>query len=130
MGELSIIEFIVYAVICYGSLMMLIISTIEDVPTTKSMAVPRAMYLIPGMVCAFLLAGAGLDINLETETTTENQVLLHPITGGEVNVVNTTTQTSKITLEDSIWVVVHYMFFIILLLYVIFQTLMRLTKLE
>ena len=130
MSELSIIEFVVYGLICYGSLMMLIISTIKAVPTTKSMAIPRAMYLIPGMVCAFLLAGAGVDIDLNTQTISESKVELHPLTGNEVTVTNTTTITDKITLQDSIWIPVHYMIFVVLLLYVITQSLMILTKLE
>ena len=64
MADLSIIEFGVYGFIAYSGLLMLIISTIRETPQTKSQSFARAMYLIPSIICAFLLASSGQIIGL------------------------------------------------------------------
>lgn len=130
MGDISIIEFGVYGFIAYGSFLMLIISTVKEIPDGKSHSLSRVMYLIPGLICALVLSGSGVDIMLGTETTTENQILLHPGTGNEVPVANTTTHTEKITLIEPIWILVHTMLFLILMVHVITNILAMLTKLK
>lgn len=130
MGDISIIEFGVYGFIAYGSFLMLIISTVKEIPDGKSHSLSRVMYLIPGLICALVLSGSGVDIMLGTETTTENQILLHPVTGNEVPVANTTTHTEKITLIEPIWILVHTMLFMILMVHVIINILAMLTKLK
>jgi hypothetical protein len=130
MGDISIIEFGVYGFIAYGSFLMLIISTVKEIPDGKSHSLSRVMYLIPGLICALVLSGSGVDIMLGTETTTENQILLHPVTGNEVPVANTTTHTEKITLIEPIWILVHTMLFLILMVHVITNILAMLTKLK
>ena len=130
MGDISIIEFGVYGFIAYGSFLMLIISTVKEIPDGKSHSLSRVMYLIPGLICALVLSGSGVDIMLGTETTTENQILLHPVTGNEVSVANTTTHTEKITLIEPIWILVHTMLFLILMIHVIINILSMLTKLK
>jgi len=130
MGDISIIEFGVYGFIAYGSFLMLIISTVKEIPDGKSHSLSRVMYLIPGLICALVLSGSGVDIMLGTETTTENQILLHPVTGNEVPVANTSTHTEKITLIEPIWILVHTMLFLILMVHVIMNILAMLTKLK
>jgi hypothetical protein len=130
MGDISIIEFGVYGFIAYGSFLMLIISTVKEIPDGKSHSLSRVMYLIPGLICALVLSGSGVDIMLGTETTTENQILLHPVTGNEVPVANTSTHTEKITLIEPIWILVHTMLFLILMVHVIINILAMLTKLK
>ena len=130
MGDISIIEFGVYGFIAYGSFLMLIISTVKEIPDGKSHSLSRVMYLIPGLICALVLSGSGVDIMLGTETTTENQILLHPVTGNEVAVANTSTHTEKITLIEPIWILVHTMLFLILMVHVIINILAMLTKLK
>lgn len=130
MGDISIIEFGVYGFIAYGSFLMLIISTVKEIPDGKSHSLSRVMYLIPGLICALVLSGSGVDIMLGTETTTENQILLHPVTGNEVPVANTSTHTEKITLIEPIWILVHTMLFMILMVHVIINILAMLTKLK
>ena len=130
MGDISIIEFAVYGFIAYGSFLMLIISTVKEIPDGKSHSLSRVMYLIPGLICALVLSGSGVDIMLGTETTTENQILLHPVTGNEVPVANTSTHTEKITLLEPIWILVHTMLFLILMIHVIINILAMLTKLK
>ena len=130
MGDISIIEFGGYGFIAYGSFLMLIISTVKEIPDGKSHSLSRVMYLIPGLICALVLSGSGVDIMLGTETITENKVELHPVTGNEVAVANTSTHTEKITLIEPIWILVHTMLFLILMVHVIINILAMLTKLR
>ena len=130
MGDISIIEFGVYGFIAYGSFLMLIISTVKEIPDGKSHSLSRVMYLIPGLICALVLSGSGVDIMLGTETITENLVELHRVTGNEVAVANTSTHTEKITLIEPIWILVHTMLFLILMVHVIINILAMLTKLR
>lgn len=124
---LSIIEFAVYGFITYSSLLMLIISTIKEVPATKSQSILRSIYFIPGILCAVLLAGSGVDITFETVST------INTITDNATSTVVFTEdilRTEKITLVDPVWVTVHIMIFMVLLVHVVLQMLMLLTKIE
>jgi len=112
-SDISIIEFGVYALICYTGIIMLIISAFKETPSGVSQSAVRVIWLIPSMICAFVLASAGADIYLSTETVSD-QVL------DSTNQVITLTDTvtDKITLLNPIWVTLHFLFFIVLLIYV------------
>ena len=75
----------------------------------------RVIWLIPSMFCAFMLASAGADIYFEEST----------VTLVNVNTTETWTETTqdKITLYQPVWVTLHLLFFIIILLYVVFNLL-------
>ncbi len=116
MADVSIIELIVYGIICYSGIVMLIASAFQqDSSISKSMSGTRVIWLIPSMFCAFMLASAGADIYFEEST----------VTLVNVNTTETWTETTqdKITLYQPVWVTLHLLFFIILLLYVIFNLL-------
>ena len=118
MSDISIIEFGVYGLICYSGIIMLIISSFKETPTTVSQSAVRCIWLIPSIFAAFMLASAGVDIYLSSETTTQ-QVL-----DSNNNVITlTNTTTDKITLLQPVWVTLHFLFFIVLLLYVIMNVL-------
>jgi len=114
MSDISIIEFAVYALVCYTGIIMLIISSFKETPMTVSQSAVRVIWLIPSMLCAFVLASAGADIYLSTEIMSD-QVL------DSNNAIITLTDTTieKITLLNPIWITMHFLFFIVLLLYVI-----------
>lgn len=115
---MSILEFGVYALVCYAGIIMLIISSFKETPMTVSQSAVRVIWLIPSMLCAFVLANAGVDIYLSTETLSD-QVLdsnNNPVTLTDVT-------TDKITLLNPIWVTMHFLFFIVLLLYVVINIL-------
>lgn len=99
---------------------MLIISTIKEVPSTKALSIVRAIYLIPGIVCAAILAGSGVNIDITTVSTT-----IH-----NVNTTETWTQSdnTSIVLLNPVWILVHGMIFVVLTIYVILQMLTLLTK--
>ena len=118
MSDISIIEFAVYALVCYTGIIMLIISSFKETPMTVSQSAVRVIWLIPSMLCAFVLASAGADIYLSTETLAD-QVL----DSNNVMVTLTDVTTDKITLINPIWITMHFLFFIVLLLYVVINIL-------
>jgi hypothetical protein len=132
--DISIIEFLVYGFITYASLLMLIISAIRETPSTKAHSIVRAIYLIPGFICAILLAGSGINIEMETTTSTDlTNETVYDSAGALTwtTVVNgTQTQTNTFALQNPVWVILHYMIALILLVYVILQVLILFTKIE
>ena len=114
MSDISIIEFAVYAFIAYSGMLMLIISTIREAPQTKSQSFTRAMYLIPSIVCAFLLAGMGETVGLYDMTHEE----IHPNTE-----VTTIHEHYQVNLVNPIWITFNFMIAIIMLFHFIMQTL-------
>jgi len=121
---LSIIEFGVYGFITYSSMLMLIISVIKEVPTTKYSAITRSIYLIPGIVCAYILASSGVQFSVDTVTTTN---LIRNENSTETW-TEATNQTHAIILEDPVWITVHFLFFVTLIVYVVTQVLILFTK--
>ncbi len=131
MPEISILEFVVYGFVAYSSLLMLIISVIKEVPNTRSLSIVRGMFLIPGIICSFLLASAGLDITMETQ----GMNFVNRTTFNDTNdmifmeITNSTGITpTKFTLQNPIWVPLHYLFGIIMGIYFILQMLTLFTK--
>ena len=115
---MSILEFGVYALVCYAGIIMLIVSAFKETPMTVSQSAVRVIWLIPSMLCAFVLANAGVDIYLSTETLAD-QVL----DSNNAPITLTDVTTDKITLLNPIWVTMHFLFFIVLLLYVVINIL-------
>lgn len=133
---LSIIEFGVYGFVCYASLSMLIISSIKEVPSGRSQSIVRAMFLIPGIFCAFLLASFGTVIEYPDQTVTLNEKLetaLYNNSSGSLeyfteNRTATNTISPDTTLINPIWVTMHFLIGIVLLVYVVLQMLILFTK--
>ena len=113
--DISIIEFGVYAFIAYSGMLMLIISTIREAPQTKSQSFTRAMYLIPSIVCAFLLGGMGETIGI--------QDMAHEEIHNQNNTVVNIMEHYTITLINPVWITVNFMIAIIMLFHFIMQTL-------
>jgi len=124
-SEVSIIEFGVYALICYTGIIMLIISAFKETPTTVSQSAVRCIWLIPSIICAFMLASAGADIFLSSETITKEV-----LNSSDVIVTLTETTTDKITLLQPVWVTLHFLFFTVMLLYVMMNILTLFIKRE
>ena len=113
--DISIVEFGVYAFIAYSGMLMLIISTIREAPQTKSQSFTRAMYLIPSIVCAFLLAGMGETVGI--------QDMAHEEIHNQNNTVVNIMEHYTITLVNPVWITVNFMIAIIMLFHFIMQTL-------
>ena len=113
-------EFGIYGLIAYSTMLMLIISTIREIPETKAGSVARAIFLLPGMICAWVLAVSG-EVIITSDT--KNTIV-------SLNTTEAWTESisSSITLVDPIWITVHFMFFIIILVYVLIQIINLMTK--
>lgn len=123
MSDVSILEFGIYGLICYTGIIMLIISAFKETPNTVSQSAVRCIWLIPSIICAYMLASAGADIYLSSETITREV-----LNSSDVIVSLTETTVDKITLLQPVWVTLHFLFFIVLLLYVMMNILTLFVK--
>jgi hypothetical protein len=122
MADISIIEFIVYGLIGYSSILMLIITTVKEVPTERSGSIVRAVYLIPGIIACLIIAGSGDTIVTSDFTNT--------IVDLNATTVWTESISSEISLQNPIWVTFHYLLAIVMIVYVILQVLTLFTKIK
>ena len=119
--DYSLLEFGVYAFITYSSVLMLIISTIKEIPVGRSMSISRAVHMILGVICAIVLMGAGPLIYLPTVNTTTISV--------NTTEVWTETQTGTMELlNGTAWMVLHLGIAAVLILFIIQQVVMLLFK--
>lgn len=124
MSSISLAEFIVYGFVAYSSLLMLIISVVKEIPTTKSLAIARSIFLIPGMVAAGILASSGVNIQVASVATSN---LIRSINTTQTW-SETTTQINNMVLQNPVWVMFHWLIFSTLLVYVATQILTLFTK--
>jgi hypothetical protein len=123
MVNVTILEFIVYAIPAYSSILMLIISTIKEQTGTKSFALARAIYMILGVIFLLVLANTGPDITLPIMNTTT--------IAQNTSEVFTETVTGTISLlNGQVWMLAHFVMALILIVFVIQQILILLTKLN
>lgn len=124
MPELSLLEFSVYGFVTYSSLLMLIISTIKEVPATRSHSIARSIYLIPGIICSFILASSG--VNVVTETVNTNNTIVNLNT---TEVFTETYNTDRFfVLQNPVWVSVHFLFAAVMVIYVVNQLVSMFTR--
>jgi len=122
MSNLSIAEFAVYGLICYSSLLMLIISTVKSMPDEGSRinTLARCVFLLPGLIVAPVLATSGPDIQISTVDTSN---LIKSINTTQTW-TETTEQVHNIVLQNPVWLTVHMMIFFVLLMYIVRQLLL------
>ncbi len=136
--DISLLEFIVYGFVTYFSLAMLIITTIRTpMEKTKKLALVRAMYMLPGIICAILLAGSGTSVFLGSTTSNTNQTETFQVLNNVSQVVtlnsNTTTSiitSSEFVLQNPVWVTFHYMIALIMIIFIFIQVFTMLTARE
>lgn len=120
MADISLAEFIVYGFVAYSSLLMLIISVVKEIPSTKIMAIARSIFLIPGMVASAVLASSGVNIQVANVATSN---LIKSINTTQTW-TETTSQINNIVLQSPVWQMFHMLIFLVLLAYVITQILL------
>lgn len=124
MSDLSIIEFGVYGFITYTGLLMLIISSVRESPMerTRSDTIVKAMFLLPSLICAPVLATSGVHITIQ-HTNDIIKDLNNSRTWSDI-------ADNQFTLVNPIWLSVHMMIFFILLIYIVKQFLLLLMAKE
>lgn len=133
MSDISVIEFAVYGVIGYSGVIMLLLSVIKDIQFERSLSMVRIGYMIIPMYCLFVLGLSGININMEStlETVITNTYVINGSTGAPITnstVSETHSSASSFTLVNPVWVVMHYMFAISILVYILIQIYSALTK--
>ena len=126
MADVSIIEFLVYAIICYTGIVMLIISAFRETPFSKSQSGLRVIWVLPSIFCAFMLASAGQGIILDSETetvTSDYEALTSVDTVVTLNSTTVTTSVSSYMLLQPVWVTLHSLFFTVMIIYVLVNVL-------
>ncbi len=127
MGEISIIEFIVYGLVGYSGIVLLIASAFKELPATKNLAVIRSIWIMPCIFMMYVLASAGAPIILQDEVivTTLNY---NETSNALVSNSTETTQAKQVSIVNPVWVTVHLLFFIMLVIYFIWNMLQLLVK--
>lgn len=126
MADVSVIEIVVYGLICYTGMIGLIVSAFRHAPAEKDQSLTRVVWLIPSIFAAFMLASAGADVYLDDSTVTNTIV---DVNSTQVWTESITT-VNKITLLQPVWVTLHILFFIVMLLYVMINVAAMFTKIR
>lgn len=117
MVNVSVIEFGVYGLIAYSSFIMLLTSISKEIPQEKAYAVMRCVFLMPGLICAGILASTGVNIQTNQDSTSSIIKDLNNTQTWQTTLNNTT----NIVLQNPVWQTVHYMLFAVFLVYIIMQ---------
>lgn len=117
---------------------MLIITTIKtSTDKTRKLTLVKAMYMIPGIIGAIILAGSGVDIILQDQVVSTNATSVYEVldnTNAIVVLNSTVTQVesslSVFTLQNPVWVTFHYMIAALMMIFVFIQVLTMFTAKE
>jgi hypothetical protein len=126
LGEISIIEFIVYGLVGYSGIVLLIASAFKELPATKNLAVIRSIWIMPCIFMMYVLASAGAPIILQDSFDTTATLINTNTT--EVWTETVTTNSKIVSIANPVWVTVHLLFFIMLVIYFIWNMLQLLVK--
>lgn len=125
MGDVSILEFIVYGLICYSGVLLIIASAFKDENLGKSQSAVRVIWIMPSIFASFMLASiGGFDVYLDYGNVTNTIINLNTT---EVFTEQFITE-SKFTLLNPVWIPLHILFFVIMIIYVIWNLLLLFTK--
>ena len=144
---LGLVEVVVYGVICYSSVVGLICAAVSTgVVVGRTQSILRIAFLLPGIICAGLLATAGPEIPV-METNTASYTFVAPnVTIADYDSISAvledleasdagapvanvtlynsleysrTTVTQMLPIHSPMWITFHYMLFIALVTYML-----------
>ena len=114
---------------------MLIISTVMKAEmATSSQSLVKSVYIMPGIVCMFVLALASPTVIINDSIVTTNNTSIYEVLNN-VNVVvvlnstvdETVTTINSVELLNSMWGTLHVMFGLIMVVFVIVKLLSLMT---
>ena len=120
MSEVSIIELIVYGLIGYPAIIFLIASSFKESSGTAKISVVKAVWIIVPIIAMYMLASAGALISIDTVSST--------LINTNTTEVWTEQVDRSITLVNPVWVTLHWMMFIVLILYFMWNMLRLFTQ--
>jgi len=100
----SIIELVVYGMITYGTLLFIILTTMNKIEIKHDYSILRLAFIMPALILSLVLGNITPDIILFEETIITNSTII-------------TTSETKIVIENSIWFYVHLVIFSMLFFY-------------
>lgn len=116
MVNVSVLEFAVYAIVAYTSLIILFLTMLKNPPTGKKSSIARAIYMLAGVIFCFVIAGVGPTIELPSITTSDYTIAVN----SSEHFDETITTTSSMTiLNGPVWTYGHMMLGVLMLLYVL-----------
>lgn len=86
------------------------------------MTLVRSGYMVPGILCCFLLAGSGVEIYLDSGYTE----IIEVYNGTDSSLMTNSTHiipAKSFTLQNPIWIQLHWLLAVILILFVLIQIL-------
>ena len=115
----SIIEFVVYGLITYGTLLFMIYSSMNKIEIKKDYSAMRISFVVPALILSLVLSTMSPEIILFEETE---------IISSDASTDITKIKTSVINLQNPVWGMIHYSLSIIFLFYIILNVLGLLFK--
>jgi hypothetical protein len=133
--DFSIVELFVYGIIAYFSLIVLIKSATDKAEVaTSSQTLIKSVYMLPGIVCMFILAFAAPTIIINDSIVTTNNTAIYEVldnTNAIVVLNSTVSETgstiNSVELLNTIWGLAHVMFAMIMVIFIITKLLQLLT---
>ena len=129
MSEVSIIELIVYGLIGYPAIIFLIGSSFQESSGTAKISVVKAVWIIVPIVAMYMLSSAGALISMSDEIAITT--VSYNVTDNSIMTNSTeTTPARQISLVNPVWVTLHWMMFMVLVLYFMWNMLRLFTQRE
>ena len=119
MSAISIIEFLVYGLITYGTFFQLVRSSMQDSPSSPKTRQFRIMFVMPALVFSLALVVMSPEIILFNEVST--------ITSTNSTEIITNITDYSVNFENKAWGSVHLVLFFVFFAYIIWNTFKLLT---
>lgn len=123
MNSLSIIELCVIGGIAYSSFIFAVVSVIKEIPTGRKASAPRLVFIIPGLICAAILASAGVSSISVDSTSSYQTIKNYNVTANKLttNSTVTSTITKTIPLTSNVFMMINLIVFFSLVIFLLFQ---------
>lgn len=123
MADLSILEFIVYALLGYAPMIFLLGYILVDKPARRSDSIMRIVYVMIGMIGVSLLGSVGGFDVVIAEPQTVTEVVINGSTGTPITNSTVTHGQQSVKLLQPAWILFNGSIFVIYMLYVIINVL-------
>ena len=125
MVDVSIVEFAVYGLVAYTSLVILLLTMLVAPPASKKGTIARSIYMLTGVIFCFVIASVGPTISMPLEVSSL------VITTANTTTTHAGNATSTITIMNGpVWTYGHTLLGILMLVYVLQELVTLFTKVD